>query len=126
MGIVRRVLSRAHRIETSRPASRVRVSLRGHVLAESDHPLLLQEGRLRPRWYLPRADVQAELLPSDTHTTCPFKGEASYHSVRLPDGGVEEDLVWYYPEPIAAVRELGDHVCFYGERVQTEVVGQPE
>jgi uncharacterized protein (DUF427 family) len=120
------MLSRAHRIETSRPTSHVRVSLRGQVLAESDHPLLLQEGKLRPRWYLPLEDVQAELLPSDTHTTCPFKGEASYHSVRLPDGDVEQDLVWYYPEPIAEVRDVADHVCFYGERVQTEVDGQPE
>jgi uncharacterized protein (DUF427 family) len=126
VAIVRRVLSRAHRIETSRPVSHVRVLLRGHVLAESDRPLLLQEGRLRPRWYLPREDVRVELLPSETHTTCPFKGEASYYSVRLPDGAVEEDLVWYYPEPIADVREIADHVCFYGERVQTEVDAQLE
>jgi uncharacterized protein (DUF427 family) len=120
------VLSHAHRIETSRPGSHVRILLGDQVLAESDNPLLLQEGKLRPRWYLPRADVRVELLQSGTHTTCPFKGEASYHSVRLPDGHVEEDLAWYYPAPIPDVREIAGHVCFYGERVLTEVDGQPQ
>ena len=62
-----------------------------------------------------------ELLDSSTTSVCPFKGEARYHSVRLADGEVVEDLVWYYPEPIEAVAEIADLVCFYGERVETEL-----
>ena len=114
-------MSRAHRIETSRPGTRVRITLRGQLLADSADPVLLREGGLPPRWYLPRQDVRVELLPSDTTSVCPFKGDARYHSVRLPDGEVVEDLVWYYPEPIESVAEIGDLVCFYGERVDTEL-----
>jgi uncharacterized protein (DUF427 family) len=114
-------MSRVHRIETSRPGSRVRISLRGELLADSSDPVLLREGGLPGRWYLPRPDVRVELLDSASTSVCPFKGEARYHSVRLSDGAVEEDLVWYYPEPIESVSEIADLVCFYGERVDTEV-----
>lgn len=114
-------MSRAHRIETSRPGSRVRISLHGELLADSRDPVLLREGGLPERWYLPRQDVRVELLDSETTSVCPFKGGARYHSVRLPDGEIVEDLVWYYPDPIESVAEIGDLVCFYGERVDIEV-----
>ncbi len=116
-----RVMSRFHRIETTRPGTHLRISLHGHVLAESDDPVLLREGGLPERWYLPRQDVRAELIDSATTSHCPFKGDARYHSVRLPDGEVVEDLVWYYPEPLPAVDDIAGLVCFYGERVDTEV-----
>ena len=120
-GKLGRMLGSAHRIETSRPRRHVRVSAGGQILAESDQAVLLREGRLPERWYLPREDVHAELLDSDTHTTCPFKGEASYHSLRLSDGEVLEDAVWYYPEPLPAVSEIAGRLSFYGERVEIEV-----
>lgn len=84
------------------------------VLAESRRPLLLHETGLPVRYYLPPEDVHTELLtPSDTHTHCPFKGDASYWS--LPEAA---DLVWAYPEPLAQVAQIKDHFCFY----DTEVV----
>lgn len=86
----------------------------GRVLAESRRPLLLHETGLPVRYYLPPEDVHTELLtPSDTHTHCPFKGDASYWS--LPEAA---DLVWAYPEPLAQVAQIKDHFCFY----DTEVV----
>jgi len=106
-----------HRIDTEPTGQRIRVSLHGELLADSADPLLLREGSLPARWYLPRQDVRVELLPSETTSVCPFKGEARYHSVRLPDGAVVEDLVWYYPEPIAPVAEIGDPVCLYRDGV---------
>lgn len=86
----------------------------GRLLAESRRPLLLHETGLPVRYYLPPEDVHTELLtPSDTHTHCPFKGDASYWS--LPGAA---DLVWAYPEPLAQVAHIKDHFCFY----DTEVV----
>ncbi|HSO97409.1 MAG TPA: DUF427 domain-containing protein [Solirubrobacteraceae bacterium] len=99
----------------------MRISLQGELLADSHDPVLLREGGLPGRWYLPCQDVRVELLDSETTTVCPFKGEARYRSVRLSDGERVEDLVWYYPDPIDSVAEIGDLVCFHGERVDTEV-----
>ena len=104
----------------------MRISLHGELLADSRDPVLLREGGLPGRWYLPRQDVRVELLDSETTSVCPFKGEARYYSVRLPDGERVEDLVWYYPDPIDSVAEIGDLVCFYGERVEIEVDEAPD
>lgn len=108
-----------HEITTARSPVRVRVEIDGEVVAESDDAVLLEETGCPPRYYLPRSDVHAELAPS-THTThCPFKGEASYHSI-----GEHVDVVWFYPEPKAGVAAIRDRVAFWkvdifadGERV---------
>ncbi len=99
--------------------------MHGEVLAESDDAVTLLESGLPPRWYLPREDVRAELLDSDTHTKCPFKGQASYHSVKLADGEIVKDLVWYYPEPIPEAGDIAGRLCFYSERVEIELDGEP-
>jgi uncharacterized protein (DUF427 family) len=79
------------------------------VLAETDRPLLLHETGSPVRYYIPAEDVRLDLLtPSQTHTTCPFKGKAFYWSV--PDA---QDLVWAYPDPRDGVAEIKDHFCFY-------------
>ncbi|MEQ9439680.1 MAG: DUF427 domain-containing protein [Cyclobacteriaceae bacterium] len=53
---------------------------------------------------------------SDTHTTCPWKGEASYY--RLEVGGeTVNDVAWYYPEPKDAARQIKDYVAFYPNKV---------
>ena len=114
-------MSHAHRIETTRPGTRVRISVHGQLLADSTDPVLLREGNLPERWYVPRSDVHAELVDSGTTSVCPFKGSARYYSVRLPDGEVLDDLVWYYPSPLADVADIADLVCFYGERVDIQV-----
>lgn len=114
----------AHRIELVASNRTVRVELDGELVGESSRALELHEGSLPVRYYLPAQDVRAELLrPSATHTSCPFKGEASYHSVQTP-GGVHEDVVWFYPEPLAAVEPIRDRLCFYGERVELTVDGE--
>ncbi|MFJ3709242.1 DUF427 domain-containing protein [Streptomyces sp. NBC_01387] len=107
-------MTTGHRITVEQGTDHVRVVREGQVLAESRRPLLLHETGLPVRYYLPPEDVRTELLtPSDTHTHCPFKGDASYWS--LPGAA---DLVWAYPEPLAQVAEIKDHFCFY----DTEVV----
>jgi uncharacterized protein (DUF427 family) len=50
--------------------------------------------------------------PSDTHTTCPWKGLASYYTVNV-DGETNPDAAWYYPEPKDAAAQIRDHVAFW-------------
>ena len=56
------------------------------------------------------------LVPSDKHTTCPYKGEASYWSVQA-GGKVAEDAVWSYPEPLDDAPPLAGHFAFYWDKM---------
>ncbi|MER5883406.1 DUF427 domain-containing protein [Streptomyces sp. NPDC001941] len=111
-----------HEIEIKEGSARVRVVRDGQVVADSRRPLMLFETGLPVRYYLPPEDVRTDLLvPSETHTYCPFKGTASYYS--HPDGTA--DLVWYYPDPKPEVAAIKDHLCFYEAEVTetTEATG---
>ena len=104
----------------------VRVEVDGEVVAESRRPHALFESWLPTRWYLPREDVRWEVLvPSDTVTRCPYKGTASYWSVRIGES-VHPDLAWSYPEPIPECPRIAGLVAFYNERVDLVVDGVRE
>ena len=113
-----------HRIDVYPSSRHVRVSLDGEPLAESTRARALFESNLPPRWYLPREDVTAKLVPSDTVTVCGYKGQASYYSVELPNGEIVSDVVWYYPEPFHDGEPIKDMLCFFNERVDMEVDGE--
>ena len=70
------------------------------VLAESRSPLVLSETGLPNRYYLAPEDVRVPLEPTSTRTHCPYKGDARYWTVRLPDGTELPDAAWGYPEPL--------------------------
>ncbi|MBO0775749.1 MAG: DUF427 domain-containing protein, partial [Actinobacteria bacterium] len=66
-------------------------------------------------------DVRTDLLrPSGTHTTCPFKGRASYWSAEV-GGEMQEDLVWSYETPIPRAEGIAGLLCFYNDRVELTV-----
>jgi uncharacterized protein (DUF427 family) len=113
-----------HRVDLLSSDRLVRVSLNGELLAESRRALALFETNLPARWYLPAEDVRATLEPSETITRCPYKGRASYWSVRLESGEPISDLVWFYPEPIADASRLEGLLCFFNERVDIELDGE--
>lgn len=70
----------------------------GQVIAEADKEDLIFIER---NWYFPPSSIKKEyFLLSETHTTCFWKGEASYYSVYV-DGQTNEDAAWYYPEPLS-------------------------
>jgi uncharacterized protein (DUF427 family) len=123
-------MTKGHTI-TIRPSDhRVEVALGEVTIAASDRAVVLHETGLPPRYYLPRDDVRMDLLVgSDSRTTCPFKGEASYWSVELDDR-TYADLVWAYEAPIPAAAEIAGLVCFYNERVDLTIgeerVARPE
>ena len=78
------------------------------VIAQSDNTVVVEGNH-----YFPPASVKKEhLRPSDTHTTCPWKGLASYYDVVVGDN-VNSDAAWYYPEPKDAAAEIKDHIAFW-------------
>ena len=86
----------------------VRAVWNGVVLAESDRTVVVEGNH-----YFPIGDVdRAVLAPSDTHTTCPWKGVASYYDV-VVGGSRNADAAWYYPEPFEAAKAIADHVAFW-------------
>ncbi len=102
----------------------VRVVVDGVTVADTKRPSLLFETNLPTRYYIPQEDVRMDLLlPSDSHTQCPYKGEASYYSVKA-NGQVLNDLVWYYPEPIPEQPKLKGLLAFYNEKVDISVDGE--
>jgi uncharacterized protein (DUF427 family) len=113
-----------HRVDVRASSRHVRLSLDGRLLAESTRPALVFETMLPPRYYLPRDDVAAGLIASDTRTWCPYKGGASYFSVDLGDR-VVDDLAWSYPSPLPDAVELGGRIAFFDERVDVVVDGVP-
>ena len=80
----------------------------GAVLAESDRCVVVEGNQYFP----PEAINSDYFQPSDTHTTCPWKGIASYYSV-VVDGQVNKDAAWYYPTPKDATNNIKDHIAFW-------------
>ena len=111
-----------HPITVRPTGSRVTVRVGGVKVADSGSALSLAEASFPVVQYIPIADVDQSLLRrTDSHTYCPYKGEASYYSVQTPDGGVESDLIWTYEQPYDAVAEIAGHVAFYANRAEVTV-----
>ncbi|MGY1712837.1 DUF427 domain-containing protein [Geodermatophilus sp. SYSU D01106] len=113
-----------HRVDVRAGSRSVRVSAGGQLLADSARPALVFETLLPVRWYLPAADVVADLEPSPTRTECAYKGVAHYWSVRTDDGLVP-DAVWSYPDPLPDAAQLTGLLCFFDERFDVAVDGTP-
>ena len=80
----------------------------GTVLAESADTIVVEGNQ-----YFPPEAINAEYFqPSDTHTICGWKGEASYYNV-VVNGEVNKDAAWYYPETKPAADEIKGHVAFW-------------
>ncbi|SDC97983.1 DUF427 domain-containing protein [Glycomyces harbinensis] len=112
-----------HPIEVRRNPNRLRVTAKdgGEVIADTTAALTLSEADYPPVDYLPLADVDQNLLArTDSHTYCPYKGEASYYSL-VTAGKEIADAVWVYERPHAAVPEIAGHVAFYPQYVETTV-----
>ena len=105
------------RVDVVNSSRSVQVVVGGQVVAETRRARFLFETRLPTRYYIPPEDVRGDLLvPSETVTRCPYKGKASYHSVKIGDQ-VFTDLVWRYPDPIPECPKIKGYLCFFNERV---------
>lgn len=96
----------------------VRATWNGAVIAESDDTVVVEGNH-----YFPTEAVRSDLLRPSTKTTrCPWKGQASYHSI-VVDGEENADAAWHYPEPLPAAAEITGRIAFWrGVRVE-QVVG---
>lgn len=78
------------------------------VIAESEKTIQVEGNH-----YFPADTIKREFFkPSNTHTTCPWKGVASYYTLEV-NGETNKDAAWYYPEAKPAAREIQDHVAFW-------------
>ncbi|MGB3023701.1 MAG: DUF427 domain-containing protein [Candidatus Saccharimonadales bacterium] len=82
----------------------------GAVIAEADKEQML---RIEGNWYFPPTAIRREYFtPSDTHTTCHWKGEASYYNV-VVNKEANADAAWYYPQPKdGSIERVGDFTNF--------------
>jgi uncharacterized protein (DUF427 family) len=105
----------AHRLFWHDFPRRVRALFADQIVLDSHHAKLLHESNLLPQLYVPRADVNEELLEPTSHRThCPFKGDAEYYSVRAGDR-VAENAVWSYPAPTDDASWLAGYLAVYWE-----------
>jgi uncharacterized protein (DUF427 family) len=113
-----------HSITTKPPAdARVTVTFQGEVIADTPDAVQMQEAMGSGKstvapvvYYIPRKDVKMErLVRSSHHSYCPFKGEASYFS--LKDG--PENAVWSYERPYDEMAALKDLLAFYPDKVDS-------
>jgi uncharacterized protein (DUF427 family) len=96
---------------------RIRATFAGETVVDSRHAKLLHEHGLLPVLYFPEDEVRMDLLEGTDHSThCPFKGDASYWSVRVGDR-VAENAAWEYPEPIEGAPPIAGYVAFYWDRM---------
>lgn len=78
------------------------------IIAESNRTIVIEGNH-----YFPPDSIKTEYFsPSETHSTCPWKGIASYYSLKIGDQS-NADAAWYYPEPKAAAKSIKNYVAFW-------------
>lgn len=106
-----------HRLLLTPFPRRVRAEFAGATVLDTIDGALLHESNMLAKLYVPEADVDMSLLEASELTThCPFKGDASYWSVRVGDH-VAEDAAWGYREPLDAAMWLKGRVSVYWDRL---------
>ena len=113
------------RVDALRSTRHIRIEFEGVVLAESSSPVMVFETGLPTRYYLNRTEVNfGYLVPTDTVTSCPYKGQTSgYWTVRVGDT-TREDLAWAYDFPTWQLLPIAGMISFYNEWVDVIVDGE--
>ena len=108
----------AHPITIEPHASHVTVHAGPVLIAETDRAIELREAGYPAVLYIPAEDLNQDLLrPSEQHTYCPYKGEASYYDIVPGEGDALQGAIWCYPEPYPPVGAIAGRVAFYADRV---------
>jgi uncharacterized protein (DUF427 family) len=112
------------RVDALRSTRRVRIELEGIVLAESGAPVMVFETGLPTRYYLDRSAVDfSHLIPNDSITACPYKGQTSaYWSGRIGDA-IHPELAWSYDFPTRQLLPIAGLIAFYNEKVDVLLDG---
>ncbi len=111
-----------HRITTEPAGLRVQVKFNGEIIADTRDAVRLDEADYPAVYYIPREDVKMDRLVRSSHQSyCPFKGQASYYS--LKDG--PENAVWTYEQPYDEMTVLKERLAFYPDKVDS-IATRPE
>ena len=106
----------SHRIRVQPAGARVQVKVKGEIIADTKDAVRLQEDGYPAVYYIPRKDVKMERLVRSSHqSSCPFKGEASYYSLK----GGAENAVWTYETPYDEMLAIKEMVAFYPDKVDS-------
>ena len=98
---------------------RVTVTFNGATVADTTAAMTLQEADYPAVRYIPRGDVDPAVLERTDHTSyCPYKGDASYYSVKVGDR-VAENAIWTYETPYDPVEAIREYVAFYPDRIDS-------
>ena len=111
-----------HPISITANPKKIRVTANGVVVAETSHALSLKEASYPIVQYIPRVDVDMELLSKTGRSThCPYKGDASYFSINA-GGTTLDNSIWSYEAPFPAMAEITGYLAFYPNKVTIEEV----
>jgi uncharacterized protein (DUF427 family) len=106
-----------HPITVTPNRNRVKVTFAGRVVADTTQALDLKEASYPAVVYVPRSDVDMSLLTRTAHSThCPYKGDASYYTIKAGDRAAE-NAIWSYEKPFDDMIEIKEYVAFYPNRV---------
>lgn len=107
-----------HAIQIEQPGGRMRARFEGHVIADSADAVLVKEAGYHAVCYFPREDVDmAYFARTERRSHCPYKGEASYFTLRM-EGVIAEDTAWSYENPYASMDVLRKRVAFFPHPVE--------
>jgi uncharacterized protein (DUF427 family) len=105
-------------IKITKASGRVHVIFDDAEIASTIDALELDEPGAPLRIYIPRDHIQPGILEAtDHHTTCPYKGEASYYTIKTLTA-TGENQAWYYPDPCPLVEPIRDMIAFWGDRIE--------
>lgn len=102
-----------YRLRVTASPARLKAVFNGVTIADSDRVLVMHETNYPPVYYFPRDDVaMAHLNPTEHLTHCPFKGNASYWSLKVGERGAD-NAAWSYEDPFDEAASVKDHIAFY-------------
>jgi uncharacterized protein (DUF427 family) len=117
-------MTQGHTVTTHAEDVHVEVRLDGEVVASAHRPVLLEETGLPTAYYLPKADLVADVRLLELSTHCPFKGDASYWTIEA-GGRTHDAIAWSYEQPKEGAEEIEGHLAFFSDRAEILVDGSP-
>jgi len=105
---------------TLEPIGRIKISAGGQIVAETTRGYVVHEQGLSDRYYVPRADIRAELSDGTGAGTCPWKGHWKHLDVQVGGSRIANGA-WTYYDPLPVTEPVRDFVAFYAGKLEIEV-----
>ena len=107
-----------HHVTIERCPKWIRVMHNGEYIADTRQAVLLHETNHVPVYYFPKEDVRLDLMePTDHVTQCPYKGNASYLTLKVSGTSDIENAVWAYTQPMKDCPDISNYIAFYWNKV---------